>query len=223
MPLSQYKRNELYRHVESFELADPKMFEDAVITENLCVCEVKKNKVNKFSWNDLMMTSWNRNYILVYEWNIRNSKGLHLHSSHGKPSTYFNIDTDFVETTRCSSIASGAGFGKGGLGYLYNIEYRTSNTWKSHIGYIRFPNRKAKTNFASFWYSSKKGVSLASKLCLGMNLAEMSSECFYWIPQIDWEKISDHPLWKKGMYDEAVLDTMGLKWNEDKTCILEKR
>ena len=35
MPLSQYKKKELYRHVETFELADPKLFEDAEITNNL--------------------------------------------------------------------------------------------------------------------------------------------------------------------------------------------
>ena len=29
MPLSQYKKKELYRHVETFELADPSLFEDA--------------------------------------------------------------------------------------------------------------------------------------------------------------------------------------------------
>ena len=38
MPLSQYKKKELYKHVDSFELADPGLFEDAVITENLSIC-----------------------------------------------------------------------------------------------------------------------------------------------------------------------------------------
>ena len=44
----------------------------------------------------------------------------------------------------------------------------------------------------------------------------------YAVPQIDWEAISDHPLWKEGRYDEAVLDVMGLKWTEDRTGIVEK-
>ena len=34
------------------------------------------------------------------------------------------------------------------------------------------------------------------------------------IPQIDWENISNNPLWKAGNYDEAVLNEMGLKWND---------
>ena len=37
MPLSQYKKKDLYRYVDLVELADPKLFEDAVITENLCI------------------------------------------------------------------------------------------------------------------------------------------------------------------------------------------
>ena len=41
-PLSQYKKKELYRHVETFDLADPSLFEDAVITENLSICLLNK-------------------------------------------------------------------------------------------------------------------------------------------------------------------------------------
>ena len=47
-PLSQYKKKELYRHVETFELADPKLFEDAVITKNLCICTLKKDIADIF-------------------------------------------------------------------------------------------------------------------------------------------------------------------------------
>ena len=42
------------------------------------------------------------------------------------------------------------------------------------------------------------------------------------MPRIDWASISDHPLWKEGKYDEAVLDVMGLKWTEDMTGVVEK-
>ena len=51
---------------------------------------------------------------------------------------------------------------------------------------------------------------------VGLNLVYASNLTKYAIPQIDWEKISDHPLWKEERYDEAVLDTMGLKWEGDK-------
>ena len=55
-----------------------------------------------------------------------------------------------------------------------------------------------------------------SKVFTGLNLIDSGYIVSYAIPQIDWESISDHPLWKDGKYDEAVLDTMGLKWEGEK-------
>ena len=44
-----------------------------------------------------------------------------------------------------------------------------------------------------------------------------SSEYYFAIPQIDWSKIhiNQKELWDKGLYDEAVLSEMGLKWQGD--------
>lgn len=53
-------------------------------------------------------------------------------------------------------------------------------------------------------------------MAIGLNMINASNVTKYAIPQIDWEKISDHPLWKEGKYDEAVLDTMGLKWEGER-------
>ena len=78
MPLSQYKKKELYRYVESFELADPKLFEGAVITENLCICTLKKKCVDKYVWLDLTLKSVDQKYIEYYKWNIKHNKGLHM-------------------------------------------------------------------------------------------------------------------------------------------------
>ena len=67
MPLSQYKKKELYRHVDTFELADPSLFEDAVITENLCICTLKKNIVGRYTWQDLVLRSVDQRYIEYYK------------------------------------------------------------------------------------------------------------------------------------------------------------
>ena len=75
MPLSQYKKKDLYRYVDLLELADPSLFEDAVITENLCICTLKKNIVDKYSWTDLVLKSVDQKYIEYYKWNIKNNKG----------------------------------------------------------------------------------------------------------------------------------------------------
>ena len=226
MPLSQYKRNELYKHVESFELADPKMFEDAVITENICICEVKKAEVNKFSWNDLRLYGLDQKYIDFYRWNISNTKGITMERKDSKqdiPFSWCRLDTDFVETGRCCASAGGAGFGPDGYGYRWNVTKQNTNTeWLHCAGVIRFKSKKEKDNFAKYWYNGGKFKSLAGKVCIGTNMVSISADYYFFIPQIDWEAISDHELWKKGMYDEAVLDTMNLKWNEEKTCIVKK-
>ena len=136
MPLSQYKKKELYRHVDSFELADPKLFEDAVITENLSICTLKKNTVDKYSWLDLVLKSVDQRYIEYYRWNIKNNKGLFMKQSNYKPVSYFNTKLDFLETPRCFAAAGGSGFGKEGSGYRWNVLHDYSSV-NAHNGQIR--------------------------------------------------------------------------------------
>ena len=115
MPLSKYKK-ELFRYVETLELADPKLFEDAVITENLCICTLNKSGINKYSWQGLVLKSVDQRYIEYYKWNIEHNKGLFMKRSSYKPVSYFNTGLDFLETSRCFKPVGG-GFGKKGLGY----------------------------------------------------------------------------------------------------------
>ena len=56
-PLSQYKKKDLYRYVNSFELTDPSFFEDASISNNLCITICKNKFVDKYSWKDLLLES----------------------------------------------------------------------------------------------------------------------------------------------------------------------
>ena len=213
MPLSQYKAKGLYKYVESFELADPKLFEDAVITENLCICTLKKENVGKYDWMDLTLKSVDQRYIEYYRWNVEHYKGLFMKQSNYKPVSYFDTKLDFLETSRCFAAAGGGGFGSNGLGYKWNILHDYSSV-NAHNGQIRMPSEQARNNLAIFWYNGKKGESFISKVILGVHLAEASSEYYFAIPQIDWEHISNNPLWKAGNYDEAVLNEMGLKFDE---------
>jgi len=214
MPLFKYKKKELYRHVETFELADPKLFKDAVVQENLSICTLKKNIADKYSWMDLVLKSVDQRYIEYYKWNIKHNKGLFMKRSNYKPVSYFDTKLDFLETSRCFTAAGGGGFGSNGLGYRWNILHNYSSV-NAHNGQIRMPSEQARDNLAICWYSGKKGESFISKVILGVHLAEASSEYYFAIPQIDWENISNNPLWKAGNYDEAVLSEMGLKFDEN--------
>ena len=213
-PLSQYKKKGLYRYVETFELADPSLFEDAVITENLCICTLKKDIADKYAWIDMTLASYDQKYIEYYKWNIKHNKGLFMKQSRYKQVSYFDTKLDFLETSRCFKSVGG-GFGKEGLGYRWNILHNYSSV-NAHNGQIRMPSERARDNLAICWYSGDNNRKhLLGRVIAGVHSAEASSEYYFAIPQIDWEHISDNPLWKAGNYDEAVLSEMGLKFDEN--------
>ena len=218
-PLSQYKKKELYRHVDSFELADPKLFEDAAITKNLCICTLKKDIADKYSWMGLVLKSVDQRYIEYYKWNIKHNKGLFMKQS-SKPVSYFDTKLDFLETSRCFKSVGG-GFGKKGLGYRWNILHNYSSV-NVHNGQIRMPSERARDNLAICWYSGDNNRKhLLGRVIAGVHLDEASSEYYFAIPQIDWENIhiNQKELWDKGLYDEAVLSEMGLKFDENGVII----
>ena len=115
-----------------------------------------------------------------------------------------------VKQSHCISVT------RKGFDYYWNVLRRDyEDKWANRIINIHFSSKEARNNFTTFIYS-KVGEPLMSKVLTGLNLTASCSIASYAIPQLDWEKISDHPLWKEGKYDEAVLDTMGLKWEGER-------
>lgn len=220
MPLNQYKRG-LFEHIQDFELVDAKVFEDAIITPNLNISVLKKAKIKRYTWDQLLLKVFDQKYIEFYKWNMANNKGLAMCRNDYKEPSYFNIDTDFIETSFC--YFSGAGFSPNGRGYKFNVDKADYGTDKfGHTGHIKFDSKRAKDNFCKYWYNGKRGESLASKTILGIHAGEASVSWYMGIPQIDWELIDTNPLWIAGQYDEAVLDTMNLAWDTDKENIIAK-
>ena len=214
MPLAQYKKNERYKYIASFEVVENTLF-DAVISGNLCIT-TSQSIDNGKTYEDFLFDSFNQNYRVFYEWNRRNDKGLFFIERRNKPYTYFDIDLDFsmgsrsVKQNHCISVT------RKGFDYYWNVLRRDyEDKWANRIINIHFSSKEARNNFTTFIYS-RVGEPFMSKVFNGLNLVGASSLTKYAIPQIDWEKVSYHPLWKEGKYDEAVLDTMGLKWDGDK-------
>ena len=217
MPLAQYKKNKRYRYIDSFEIVNNSLF-DAMITSNLCITTCQSMD-NQKDYEDFLFDSFNQNYRAFYDWNRRNYREIKVCRKDNRHYTDFDIDLDFIETNRlCAPInLGGVGFGKNGCGYKFNVLKRGyEEKWIKNIALIHFNSQKEKDNFSKWWYSSPKEEGLSSKALVGVNLVTASKVTSFAIPQIDWERISDHPLWKEGKYDEAVLDTMGLKWEGDK-------
>ena len=229
MPLSCYKNksNELWRYVESMELADPKMFDDADITNNLCICTLMNETVDKFkTYYDMSKVVIDKNCMAFF-------------NKQKTETTYFKYvgliwDTPEYNPDPQTWVAHGVRIlGDGNHRNGYDVEWNTGvNIDKRNISSIRengkyrynvfftvMPSKKAKDNYVTFMYNHDPRSNLQYRLVKALN--STSGSPFPAIPQIDWEAISDTPLWKEGKYDEAVLDVMGLKWDGD--VIVEER
>ena len=216
MPLAQYKKNERYKYIDFFEVVNNHSF-DAKISGNLCIT-TSQSMTNGKVYEDFLFDSFNQNYIKFYEWNKRNDKGLSFIEKRNKPYTDFDIDLDFVMINRAVARTHNYYVSLNGKGfdYYWNILKKGyEDHWIKNVALLHFDSKKAKDNFSVISYNIK-GSAFIGAVLKGLNLIQTSINTRYAIPQIDWEKISDHPLWKEGKYDEAVLDTMGLKWEGDK-------
>lgn len=222
MPLAQYKSAEvdghkLYEFIDTMKVVGSGGF-DAVITENNCVITLKPEPDSTITYDDYILKTINQKYITYYLWNIAHNIGLTFKPcSYSKPEDH-DIETEFLEISRASSASSGAGFGKNGWAYLYNVPRAGyEDTWGADIAAVKLPSSRAKQNFSTWWYYGKKKEKLASKVLLGTNNVHMSGTSYYAIPQIDWDNIhiNQKALWNQGLYDEAILAEMGLKWDGD--------
>ena len=229
MPLSNYKNKsaELWRKVKTFELADPKLFVDADITKNLCICTLENKNVDKYSWEDMQFESFDKRYIEFYKRNKELPSRYVFRRCDNATAEEFDFETQIVESNRLPFIkdinvmGGFNGFRVGsGVGYRLNIQKNIQDL-PNGLCVLDLYNKISKDNFCKFAYTDNP-KNLVNKLLFGLNLKTVSNECSIAIPQINWETISDNPLWKKGDYDGAVLDVMGLKWDEEKNTIVRR-
>ena len=223
-PLSQYKRKELYKHIKTFELKTQKVF-DADTQFNLCICSLSKQECNNKDYHDFVLE--NNPMKLAYIYSRNRPKQYFMKPRYKVTTSQLDRNLDFIDSSLIYNANKGGGyFAKGGCGYVWNtFGDMSSRKWINKMGVIHFPAKEAKDNFCKYAYnySGDKYNCLASKLICNVYISEASEEYYYSIPQIDWENIhiNQKELWDKGLYDEAVLSEMGLKWNEDKTVIVK--
>ena len=231
MPFSQYEDKERYLFIKDilfFDTLKNSLF-NACLSKNLCITSNQDTKNNK-NLLDFLIQSFDINYMEAYIFNIKNFKGFSVHRKDYDSYQNYNIDLDFLESNRYCSYNSvrdtSFGYGNNRWGYLFNLEKKGFEDRElSGLSVIHFNTPREKNNFSKWWYSTPKDntKSLSFKLNSGLGKVTVGYYHSYAIPQIDWEKISDHPLWEEGKYDEAVLDTMGLRWEDNsKTKIIKK-
>ena len=120
MPLSQYKSNELYRHVDKMELADSKMFDDADITNNLCICTLENINVDKYSYEDMAKESYGSN-ILPYIKACSSGKKDFKCSFMTTPSSHDNFSHEYTFAISQRVAKDGIPNSSSTWGYKYNV------------------------------------------------------------------------------------------------------
>ena len=225
MPLNQYRKDNSFQYIGSYLFVNEKLFAEADLTPNLMITTAQTDS-NNTVWEDWESLGRDPNFKEFYTWNKKT--GITLEFKHPSDrSKYQASKTDFVEHDRSSSKNKGGLHGKGGRGWKWNIDqdYNIDTLWPNSIAYIRFPSLKARDNFSTYWYlgftKGPKHKTLSALSIYGLNQIHLRGSSSIAIPQIDWEKISGHPLWNEDL-DSAVLDVMGLKWNENKDGVIKK-
>ena len=231
MPLSCYKaeKNELYRYVDEMGLADPEMFEDASITNNLCICTLRKDVVDKYkTYEEMEMDSFDEGFRPFFENNVPGSTIIPIDKCTKRFKTvedgrkFFPSDSKNLVFFGVRTLSGGISINS--FDYKYNTNLCGNEELpfsKNEENYcmggrlFRLKSDVAKNNFVLWLYNGE----LANKIRNARNAD--TRKCDGILPNIDWEAISDTQLWKEGKYDEAVLDVMGLKWDGD--VIVENR
>lgn len=232
MPLSCYKNksNELWRYVESMELADPKMFADATITDNLCICTLLNETVDKFkTYEELEMESFDEGFRLFFEKNVPGKTIIPIDKCTKRFKTveegrkFFPSDSENLVFFGVRTLSGG--ISKNSFDYKYNTNLCGNEELpfsKNEENYcmggrlFRLKSGVAKNNLVLWLYNGE----LANKIRNARNAD--TRKCDGILPNIDWEGISETPLWKEGKYDEAILSEMHLRWNDDKSGVVRK-
>ena len=215
MPFSKYKANNLYKHVVSLEIVDPKAFADAAITNNLCVCKLVKNEINR-TFEELELETFDQNYREFYELNSKMPNKTTYACANkfydGADEKAYNIakadliewwkehDKKFCLTWR--AVQDGT-HDEDGDAYdiIWNIRKQfdeTSlpisqsskrNNTAITVDFIDFKTEKECANFTKFFYAGGKH-GLMNKLVKG--LKKVSGTIQQAIPNIDWSVDRDY-------------------------------
>ena len=204
MPLSCYKGGNLYKHVKAIRLADPKLFEDAYITNNLCIAVLDKEE-RDISWEEFEISSFDPKFEAYYRENLFRNKPYAILPNMSDVYDLnenifgFNPETDFMMTSRTNN----SGVPKG------DSHDRRWNIYKEYeyaLAYmIRFNSSIEKDNLVSWWYRRN----LSQMIITGTHKSG-GGRPYINIPNIDWSRTDVE------YTDEYVLEQMGLKWNANK-------
>ena len=218
MPLSKYKGNRC-KYIDTYTLTGGDGF-DADINENLGITICTNTFHKDYTYSTFEIDSYNPKYYVFFKRNLSMNKTIKKYSQSSSKKKNEKLDRNSTLVWNRRTVASTFTTKKNSEFMKWNnkegapmdsdifIKNTRPNEWRAAIIWFNLPSERD-----NFWKWCSKGV-LGDRLLKALNKSDGSFEDA--IPRIDWETISDHPLWKEGKYDEAVLDSMGLKWEGER-------
>ena len=70
IPFSCYKGHNLYKNILKLNLVDPKIFNDAIITDNLCLCKLTNKEINQ-TFDEVELQTFDQKYKDFYDLNMK--------------------------------------------------------------------------------------------------------------------------------------------------------
>ena len=200
MPVSCYKGQELYKYVKSLKLVDPKLFEDAAITNNLNIANLSKNDLGK-SFEEIELQTVNPEYREFYKLNSSKINNYNKFMLTNKSDILNSLDPeyDFVVPQKVSN--NGVHKTEDCIDYKFNF-LNDKNAFKNKNGTfsnvwvnLNYHDKKIKQHLIEFWYKNP----LMNKLLLGLN--SQYGHINKALPNIDWNIDRDY---EHLTYDELL-------------------
>lgn len=174
-PLSKFKKNRAYQHVEKYEVVDAEAFEDATLTDNVVIATLSKDYRSSIGWDEFQIESTDPKYRELYRMNLKTpfykcvQEPTVANCDPIDPDTAFAVGmrvcqngvhtTPFCFDYRFNILRDGVSVPL--MGYTdtkkYKPQYSVFVCW--------LPTRTAKDNFCRFWYKNP----LMNELLKGLN------------------------------------------------------
>ena len=202
MPISDYKKDGLYKHIAKISLIDSTLFEDANVQRNLCLSNLVKVQSKK-SFDELLASTYDPNYrpfyILNLKCNTDNFEVGPIMTKLTKPKEEYSQETDFYITVRTSADGVHKLDGKASADKDWNLKLVPKDVMWNRVEWringqpigitgmmIFFANSVSKDHFTTFWYKNP----LMNDLVKGLN--KSGGTCRDAIPNIDYSIDRDY-------------------------------
>lgn len=200
MPISCYKHKELYKHILTLKLVDPKTFTDADITDNLSVCKLIDKEIDQ-TYEEIELQTFDPEYRKFYELNISKINNHNKFVLTNKPDivNYLDPEYDFVVPQKVTN--DGVHKTKDCMDYRFNFlhdkdAFRNKNGTLSSVWVnLNYHDKKIKEHLMEFWYKNP----LMDKLLFGLN--SQYGHINKALPNIDWSVDRDY---EHLTYDELL-------------------